>query len=224
MNNVVDLGTNIGQTLNEFSRKCKKFFPGDSAYLDSLFNGPKVFSGCLGVDKEEKYRSDLEGQGASFAALDLSDASTVDSLPAASYYVTSKLLHHLGSLESASYLVNAMLAKASRGVWIRALSFEQDDQTGEGVLNKFGLRFGWANKYTRCPIKNIISLVDLDVWDINLLPAKRIRHTNDYRVLPLDSPADKEEYEEIMGHKPQHQLVPEVVSEWDIFIGKKHAD
>ena len=222
--NVVDLGTNIGQTLNEFSRKYRRFFPKDCPFLDDVFEEPVDFSTCLGVDKHEKYRADLEGVGASFEVLDLSDVGCVDMLPESNYYIMSKLLHHLGTLEDAKYLLASVLNKSKRGVWVRALSFESDDQTGEGVLHKHGLRFGWSTKYVPCPIQDLIALIDLATWDLDLLPAKRIRHTNDYRVLPLDSDPDKEEYEEVMGHKPQHKLFPEVVAEWDIFIGKKHAD
>ena len=222
--NVVDLGTNVGQTLNEFSRKYRRFFPKDCSFLDGVFEEPTGFSSCLGVDQHEKYRADLEGVGASFEVLDLSESSAVDTLPESAYCVMSKVLHHLGTFEAAEYLFSSVLTKAQRGVWVRALSFEQDDQPGEGVLRKYDLRFGWSTKYVHCPIQGLVSLVDLRKWDINLLPAKRIRHTNDYRVLPIGSDPAKEEYEEVMGHKPQHHLFPEVVSEWDIFIGKKHAD
>ena len=222
--NVIDLGTNVGQTLNEFSRKYHRFFPKDCPFLDGVFGEPAGFSTCLGVDQHERYRADLEGVGAAFRVLDLSDVGDVDTLPESNYYIMSKLLHHLGTFECAEYLLSTVLDKAKRGVWVRALSFEQDDQTGEGVLHKHGLRFGWSTKYVHCPVQGLISLVDLNTWDINLLPARRIRHTNDYRVLPSGSDPDKEEYEEVMGHKPQHHLFPEVVAEWDIFIGKKHAD
>ena len=222
--NVIDLGTNVGQTLNEFSRKYHRFFPKDCPFLDDVFDGPTGFSTCLGVDRHEKYRADLEGVGATFEVLDLSDAAAVSTLPESNYYIMSKLLHHLGTPEGAEHLLSTVLGKVKRGVWIRALSFEQDDQTGEGALHKHNLRFGWSTKYVHCPIRSLIALIDLNKWDLNLLPAKRIRHTNDHRVLPIGSDPGKEEYEEVMGHKPQHHLFPEVVAEWDIFIGKKHAD
>jgi hypothetical protein len=222
---VVDLGTSIGQALHEFSRKGPKYFSDDSNFVRDVFStGPELFSGCLGVDKFDKYRADLEGLGASFLVMDLSTEENVLELPEADYYIASKLLHHLGSEEAMERLVRHILCVSRRGVWLRLLSFEDDIESGEGALSKYDLRFGWSCKYTPCSVKTIVSYVDTEEWDLELFPARRLRHTNDFRVLPTTSDPDKEEYEEVMGHKPQHELVPAVVAEWDLFIGKKHED
>ena len=217
---VVDLGTRIGTTLSEFLRRGPRFFPTHSDFINKI-----SLSECVGVDKDEVYRADLEGVGASFLALDLSSSEGLDALPEADFYTASKLLHHLPDKGCAEDLLRAVLHKAKRGVWLRLLSFEDDDQTGNGVFRKSGLRFGWMEKYLRYLCKDAVSLISRDVFNIELKAAKRIRHTNDFRVLPVSADSDKEEYEEVMGHKPQTKLVPPVVAEWDLFIGRKqYAD
>jgi hypothetical protein len=113
------------------------------------------------------------------------------------------------------------LSKSRQGVWFRLLSFEDDSQTGEGVLLDEDLRFGWSKKYLPYLCKDVVSLVPRDSFNLSLNPARRIRHTNDFRVLPVSADDGKEEYENVMGHKPQIKLVPPVVVEWDLFIERK---
>tara|TARA_R110002020_G_scaffold276042_7_gene491276 strand:- start:914 stop:1573 length:660 start_codon:yes stop_codon:yes gene_type:complete len=217
---VVDLGTRIGSTLSVFLRRGSRFFPAHKKFINEI-----KFSECLGVDREESCRGDLESAGASFQCLDLSGTEVFEGLPEADFYLASKFLHHLPDKEVVDTLVRTVLTKARRGVWFRLLSFEDDSQTGEGILRSKDLRFGWSSKYPHYLCKDVVSLVSRDSFDLELSPARRIRHTNDFRVLPVSADDDKEEYEPTMGHKPQIKLVPPLVSEWDLFIERKqHAD
>ena len=213
---VVDLGTRIGSTLFLFLQRGGKFFPPHRDFISKIQP-----SECLGVDMEEVCRDDLESFGASFECCDLSEAASLEELPEADFYLASKFLHHLPATEVMDNLVRAMLSKSRQGVWLRLLSFEDDSQTGEGVLLDEDLRFGWSKKYLPYLCKDVVSLVPRDLFNLSLNPARRIRHTNDFRVLPVSADDDKEEYENVMGHKPQIKLVPPVVAEWDLFIERK---
>jgi hypothetical protein len=213
---VVDLGTRLGSTLMSFLRRGGKFFPTHRDFISKVQT-----SDCVGVDREEMCRADLESLGASFECWDLSDESSLDKLPEADFYLASKVLHHFPGGTEMDNLVRTVLEKARLGVWIRLLSFESDDQTGEGVLLAEDLRFGWSKKYAPYLCKDVVSLVPRGSFNLELNPAKRIRHTNDFRVLPVSADDDKEEYEEVMGHKPQIRLAPPVVAEWDLFIERK---
>lgn len=217
---VVDLGTRIGNTLSVFLHRGSRFFPTHAEFIKEI-----DFSECLGIDKEESCRGDLESAGASFQCLNLSDPEMFEELPEADFYLASKILHHLPEREVADVLVRTMLSKSRRGIWLRLLSFEDDSQTGEGVLRSENLRFGWSERYFSYLCKDVISLISRDLFDLELSPARRIRHTNDFRVLPESADSKKEEYEDIMEHKSQIKLVPPLVAEWDLFIERKqHAD
>jgi len=217
---VVDLGTRIGNTLSVFLRRGSRFFPTHEKFIKEI-----EFSECLGIDKEESCRGDLESAGASFQCLNLSDTEMFEELPEADFYLASKILHHLSEKEAADTLVRTVLSKSRRGVWLRLLSFEDDSQTGEGILRSEDLRFGWSAKYLPYLCKDVVSLIPRDLFNLELSPARRIRHTNDFRVLPASADSDEEEYEEVMGHKSQIKLVPPLVAEWDLFIERKqYAD
>ena len=167
----------------------------------------------------------MEGVGASFQVGDVTSGDLLTTLPEADFYLASKVLHHLPAKEQVDEVVRVMLSKARRGVWLRLLSFEDDTKTGDGVLRKSDLRFGWIEKYTPYLCADAVALVSQNVFDMELKAAKRIRHTNDFRVLPASADSDEEEYEEAMGYKPQIKLVPPLVAEWDLFIGRKqYAD
>jgi|TARA_R110002051_G_scaffold305965_2_gene376287 hypothetical protein len=213
---VVDLGTRIGTTLFSFLQRGGRFFPSRRDFISKIQP-----SECLGVDREEVCRDDLESFGASFECWDLSKAASLEELPEADFYLASKFLHHLPTAEAMDNLVRAVLSKSRQGVWFRLLSFEDDSQTGEGVLLDEDLRFGWSKKYLPYLCKDVVSLVPRDSFNLSLNPARRIRHTNDFRVLPVSADDGKEEYENVMGHKPQIKLVPPVVVEWDLFIERK---
>lgn len=217
---VVDLGTRIGGTLSGFLRRGHRFFPSHAKFIRGI-----QFSDCLGIDELSKYRWDLEELGASFQVMDMSLEESVTALPEADFYLVSKLLHHLSDKDKMDALVSEVLSKARRGVWLRLLSFEDDSETGEGVLRDKDLRFGWSEKYTPYFCKDAVARIPRDVFNIELKPAKRVRHTNDFRVLPTSVNSDDEEYEVVMGHKPQIKLVPPLVAEWDLFIERKqYAD
>ena len=213
---IVDLGTRIGTSIDLFLNRGADFFPASRKVIRAA-----DFSQCLGVDIDESCRVDLESRGASFDCLDLSQPDALRKLPKADFYIASKVLHHLGSKEVIDDLVGAMLPKVRRGIWFRLLSFEPDNQTGEGVLREQGLRFGWTEKYTPYLCRDVLSCLSSKDIHAELKPARRIRHTKDERVVPIDADPDKDEYEEVMGHKPQVKLVTPLVVEWDLFIRKK---
>jgi hypothetical protein len=215
---VVDLGTKLGSALTEFRRRADQFFP----------DLPKLPPGeCLGVDRNEKYRADVEGQGYLFAGWDLTDSDVLTGLPTADYYIAWDFLEHLPDTLWSQTLVKLMLHNARRGVWLRLPSFEQDAQTGEGRLKELGLRFAWTewtghkSRFTLMDCAAAIQEYSLETGrsvKTKFKPGRRVRSTADSRVVPLAAPVDTVKYTAALGLKPVQQLEPPLVAQWEVLL------
>jgi hypothetical protein len=216
---VVDLGTKLGNSIVEFRRKAQQFWP---QFVDP---GP---GGCLGIDKEEKYRADLEGQGCQFKALDLTQKGVLENLPEADYYVAWDFLEHLPDVAWSSAVIKVMLHKARRGVWLRMPSFEDDETTGEGALRKLGLRFTWThwrNHTSHYELLDCIAAINeykqtsgRGSIAVKTKAGRRIRSTTDDKVVRIDSPINTPKYKLDLGHKKVESFNPPLVAQWEIIV------
>ena len=60
---VIDLGTKLGSAIGAFLKLGVEWFGKDVARIDP--------AGCLGIDRADKYRADVEKRGYAFQAVDL---------------------------------------------------------------------------------------------------------------------------------------------------------
>lgn len=212
---VVDLGTKLGSALSEFRRRGGQLRFGETDVAPSE---------CLGVDRNDKYRGDVQRQGYRFLALDVTAAGALESLPEADYYLAWDFLEHLPDHGWAEAVVAAMVRKARRGIWLRLPSFERDGINGEGVLKKHGLRFAWSRWHghtCHLLVGDAVSYLykhgyvrDPNKLDIH--PSKFVYNTDDPAVVPLDAPVDTVKYHDALGPKPVITLKPPVVSQWEV--------
>jgi len=211
---VIDVGTKHGVSIATFMRKVKDFFPS--------YNQPIVAADCTGVDEDAGFRCDVEGQKFSFPQGNMLDAGFRDSLAAPDFFLVCNILHHLPDRLSVEELLGYVLDTAQHGVWFRLKSFETDTESGEGVLSKYGLRFSWSENYTRYNCVEVFQFIRerCPKATIRIEPGKRIRHTSDKRVVPIDTSSKSFYYKPSMGAK-EHTVLPKiVVCDWDIFVEK----
>ena len=214
---VVDLGTKLGNSIGEFRRKANIFWPEFVAPLPEL---------CLGIDMQDKYREDVEGQGYKFMALDVTAEGALEQLPEADYYIAWDFLEHLPNKEWSSAIVKVMLHKARKGVWIRMPSFEPDESTGEGVLLNLGLRFAWSNwrgHKSHYLLLDCITAINEYKTEakrgsiaVKTKAGRRVRSTTDDKVVPIDAPIDTVKYSLDMGHKKVEKFDPPLVAQWEV--------
>ena len=209
---IVDLGTKFGKSISTFLMRSPTFFP---THVQS-----STEIECVGVDKDDIYRGDIEGMGHSFLCGDVCDAVFRESLPKADFYLVCNILHHLASRDVADEVIRYALRAAELGVWFRVKSFEEDAVNGEGILMAQELRFCWSREHSSYSVSEISALVreTLPEASIRVEPAKRIRHTKDKRVVPADTKTDAFFYDVAMGPKVYMELPKPVVCEWDIFV------
>lgn len=212
---VVDLGTRHGLAITTFLHKVGGFFPD--------YEGDLSPADCLGVDADELCRHDLEGQGMSFLHGDMKDSNLWEDIPDTEFVLVCNVLHHLPDEKTAKSVLTGALGKASYGVWLRVKSFEDDRVNGEGLLHEHGMKFCWADSHV--PYKCAELFADIKEHcpeaNIRIEDAKRIRHTNDKRVVPEDAiESGSFYYDPLMGGKEHLSLPKPVVCEWDIFVEK----
>lgn len=217
---VIDLGCKLGNSLAEFIRR-------GSMYYGELVRAIQPGE-CLGIDMQARYQRDLVERGFNFLAVDITAEGALEQLPEADYYLAWDFLEHLPTKEWASAVIQTMLHKARKGVWIRMPSFEQDESTGEGALKKLGLRFTWTNCHGhKCPllVEDVVrtlndykSQTGRNSIALKLRPGKRVRATDDPCVVPVDSPMDTTEYRANLGPKPVKDLETHLVSQWEVVI------
>jgi len=217
---VVDLGTKMGNAINAFLKRGKMYFGDDVSHIQP--------AECLGIDKKDKYRGDVEGQGFQFQCADVTAGGFIDTLPEAWFYLGWHFLEHLPSKEWSTAFVKVMLHRASKGVWFELPSFEQDESTGEGALKKLGLRFSWTDWHghpSHYLIEDCVGAINAYKQDtgrsvsVKVKPGKRIRNTMDKKVVPIDSPIDTGDYKPVLGKKENVEFDPPLVGHW-IVIAK----
>lgn len=216
---VVDMGCKLGNAIQEFVKKGSLYYDDD---IRSIKPGD-----CLGVDRQDRFRGDLEARGYRFLHLDITAENALLQLPAADYYLAWDFLEHLPNLDWVSAVVKVMLHKARKGVWIRMPSFEQD-ATGEGALKEMGLRFAWTNWHghpSAVLVEDVVRIVNdykaetlRSSVSLKLKPSKRVMATDDPCVVPIDAPMDTAAYNPNLGVKPVKNLDPPLVAQWEAVI------
>jgi len=211
---VIDVGTKHGSSVVIFLHKLGIFFP---SYDQSITVGD-----CAGVDIDEIFHHDLSGQGISFICGDITDSTFRKTLPSPEFFLVCNILHHFPGRRTVEELLGYVLDTAQYGVWFRLKSFETDNETGEGILLEHGLRFSWSENYTSYNCVEVFQFIrkQCPKATIRIEPGKRIRHTNDKRVVPKDTMSPSFYYEPSMGAKEHVTLTKPVVCDWDIFVEK----
>lgn len=211
---VIDIGTKQGASIITFLHKVKTFFPS--------YDEPLVTSDCVGVELDEDFEHDITGQEIFFMCGDILDPTFRATLPEPDFFLVCNVLHHLPDRNAIEELLGYVLATARYGVWFRLKSFETDDESGEGILLKHGLRFSWSENYTPYYCSEVFQFIRerFPQASIRIEPGKRIRHTNDKRVVPRDAVSSSFYYEPTMGVKSHTSLDKAVVCDWDVFIEK----
>ena len=220
---VVSLGCGLGGGLQEFLKR------GGEHFGDHILRIP--YEQCLGIDKDPKFKDDITGQEFLFQAFDYmnEDPGVLALLPETDYYLAWNCLHMSPSKEWANALVQVMMHKARKGVWVRLLSFENDEATGEGVLQRIGLRFAWTKgdpeplPYTLKDCVDSINEYKKTDSKRNCItgrvkPGKRLRSTDDPKVVPISAPPGVTRYEPKLGFRRTQGFVPPLVAEWEIII------
>ena len=119
-------------------------------------------------------------------------------------------------------LLGYVVDTAQHGVWFRIKSFETDSESGEGILLEHGLRFSWSENYTAYNCVEVFQFIRerCPKANIRIEPAKRIRHTNDKRVVPVNTSSKSFYYAPAMGPKEHVELRKVVICDWDMFVEK----
>ena len=212
---VIDLGTKHGPSTQLFTYKVGTFFP---AYEQTI-----GLSDCMGVDINEAFRRDITGQKIAFMCGDITDPTFRDTLPAPDFFLVCNLLHHFATRQIVEEVMGYVLDTAKYGVWFRIKSFETDSESGEGVLLSKGLRFSWSRNSTAYTCGDLLKFIQDRCPSAvpRFEAAKRIRHTNDKRVVPEDSESSSFYYDPaVMPEKSRFEVTPQVVCDWDIFVEK----
>ncbi len=217
---VVDVGTKLGNALGEFIRRGGPVF-GDPT-IASIQPGE-----CLGVDRQPRFEQDLTRRGYQFSCVDLTQTYVMAALPEADYYLAWDFLEHLPSEAWSASLLQVMLAKARKGVWLRMPSFEQDG-TGCQALEVLGLRFTWTNwtghtsHFTLAQAAQAIEeykkLAKHPELHVSVRPGKRVQASDDPCVVPLEAPKDTVKYDISLGHKTVVNFNPPLVAQWEVII------
>jgi len=207
---VVDLGTKSGGAIDSFRQRYGQHFQ------NGLDITPKT---CLGVDRDEKRRAEIEEKGYSFMHADI--LSRDFSWPEADFYTVANLLEYLPTVQHAVMVVRAMLDHAKRGVWVRVSSHESNE-SALGQLRRHGLKFYWTDWRSH---RAQVQLVHLRALGMNRssismteIPRALVRDSSDVRVVPVTASHDCSKYTLDMNEKPLVTFDPPLVAEWDVFF------
>jgi predicted O-methyltransferase YrrM/glycosyltransferase involved in cell wall biosynthesis len=209
---VVDLGTKKGGAIDAFRRfAASNQMPAPSPAL------------CLGIDRDEQYRTEVTQKGYEFLAANIISPDFV--WPEADHYLALDFLEHLPDREWSKKVLIQMCRHATAGVWLRLPSFEQDSVTGEGALKKHGLRFAWSH-WSGHPSHFLVEdamqalyegLKDAQ-WSHRLEQRKLIHDSNHPDVVPIGAPINTVKYDPNLGMRPQVQFVPPIVGQWELIV------
>jgi hypothetical protein len=222
---VVDLGTKHGGAIAEFLRRGNISLK-DTKLFRSFRNGR-----CVGyeIPAMAAYRLKVESKGFKFSLADLATDEGIRNLPPSQVYLAWHFLEHVPDKSWSSKLVKASLSNANRLAWFRLPSFEQDIETGEGVLRKHGLRFTWTHwkgHPTHWLVQDCKQAIDewaeqnpTRAYELEVRPAEKIRNVSDSRVVPISAPIDTTKYSASLGPKPElPDFKTAVVSAWEIVV------
>lgn len=224
---IVDLGTKEGNAIDVFLKTAGKH------YMTQAGINSYKRERCVGFERAEgrKYESAVRRKGFQFRVADLATEEGVAALPVSDVYLAWHFLEHLPNKAWSKRLVHASLSKAKTMAWFRLPSFEQDMETGEGVLRKHGMRFTWTNWHghpshwlvddCRKAIESWCEASDSSVNHYTLIikPAGYIRDMSDKRVVPIASPVDTSKYHPSLGSKPLSiSFDKPLVAEWEVIV------
>ena len=225
---VVDLGTKKGNAIEAFLTKVGQTLIGKDAVARLQ---P---ARCVGYERleGEGYRKDVEARGCQFRLANLATDEAIAQLPPAEVYLAWHFLEHVPNKDWSRKLVQASLSCSQQAAWFRLPSFEQDTETGEGVLREHGMRFTWTN-WRGHPSHWLVQdcLDAINDWNqkqdpaarrqyvLNVKPAGYIRNMRDHRVVPIDTPIDVNRYESRFGPKPLAvKFKKPIVAEWEVTV------
>lgn len=223
---IVDLGTKHGNAIDEFLKK-------GGEYLKRRELMRRIQRGrCVGYERPqaEKYRKIVEGKGFQFRVADLANDEEIAKLPMAEIYLAWHFLEHVPNKDWSRKLVRASLTNARHMAWFRLPSFQQDKDTGEGVLKEHGMRFTWTNwkgHPSHWLVEDCLDAItewSMDVgpyrtFDTMVKPAGYIKSMSDHRVVPIDTPIDVNKYEPKYGPKPLDVVFKKpIVAEWEVIV------
>lgn len=207
----IDMGTKKADSLNTFLKHGAMYYGEDVGRIK-----PKE---CMGIDRQEKYRKDVERCGFQFLTMDvLKDFN----YPIAEYYLAWDFLEHLPSIEDSNNVLRAMLDHAVKGVWLKMPSFEQDEE-GEGQLRRHGLRFTWTHWHGH---PSFYKIEDAMAVIRRFTPSARIRHehqrvirdSSSKFIVPVGAPLDTTEYTPDLGPKPEVVFRPAVIGCHELIV------
>ena len=221
---VVDLGTKKGGAIREFFRK------GDVFTKSGIKESCRPIR-CVGYEREEGkvYGKDVEARGYQFRIANLATKEGIEQLPKARVYLAWHFLEHVPDKTWSSQLVKASLDRCQDLAWFRLPSFEQDEDNGEGVLRKHGMRFTWTHwrgHTSHWLVEDCVRAIS-DWGSANpdrhytvfIKPADKIESISNRRVVPIDAPIDSQQYDPSMGEKPKVDLFdPPVVAAWEVAV------
>lgn len=215
---VVDLGTNLGNAIGEFLRRGKQYFTD----LDEI--QPEE---CLGVDKQGRFEADLTQRGYNFSEADLTKID-LDVLPEADYYLAWDCLEQLPSPDWSAAVLQIMLHKARRGIWLRMPSFEPEGLSSEQTLKAMNLRFAWTtwpcntSHFTLQHMANALSgykqASGREFADVVVQASKTVLASGDPWVVPASAPLDTQKYSPTLGLKPSVKFNPPLVAQWNVLV------
>jgi hypothetical protein len=214
---LVSLGCGLGNTFLEFIRTGAPYFGEDVRMIRP--------AECLGIDRNYHFHDDLVNRNLQFLQLDLLECDLAV-LPAADYYMAWNYLHaNLPDKEWMAAVVETMIHKARKGVWLRIPSFEQDEATGELALKEFGLRFAWTKRWSPYLLHDLVTAINAykvktkrGSLRLKIKPAARVRTSQEPCVVPENAPLDATEYHPSMGERRVTPFDPPLVSQWDVVV------
>ena len=208
---VVDLGTKTSGALDYFIKRHGVHFP----------NGTKIEpKECLAVDRDEKYKKDVEEKGYTFMRADVLARDFV--WPDAKFYTAFNFLEHLPSAQHSSAVLRAVLQHAHEGAWLRLPSFEEDG-TGLGQLSRHGLRFHWGrwtchrSAYKLQHVRDV-AFAHADRFWVREIGRGVIHDSSDDRIVPDTAARNVGRYTTEMGPKAHVKFNPPLIAEWDVCL------
>lgn len=210
---VVDLGTKLGGALDVYRGKGHKLY-----YFPRA--DPKQ---CLGIDRQDRYKKDVEKKGYSFRTADLLDEKFA--YPAAQVYLAFDFLEHLPSIELAQLVLIKMIEASEAGVWLRCPSFENDPR-----LSEAGVRFAWTNWHghpAHFKIEHAMEAVGQlrqeRGYKLKTKVVENQKTTTTFAdsIVPLSAPVDTRKYSSDLGPKKKVIFKPPIPGQHEILIWKE---
>lgn len=224
---VVDLGTKKGGALVEFLKQ------GDVFTRSGIKEQCRRIR-CVGYEREqgEAYRADVESRGFQFKIANLATDEGIAQLPKSRVYLAWHFLEHVPDKSWSDKLVKASLSNCQELAWFRLPSFEQDEENGEGVLRKHGMRFTWTHWHGHTSHWLVDDCVrSISDWgaanpereySVFIKPADYVKSMSDKRVVPISAPIDVNVYHPKYGGKPKlGPFEPPIVAAWEVAVAFK---